>query len=164
MVSAERHMQAADEALLSRIHAAASVEKLDTRLYEWACRTGRQDSSERLVDAQSADVLQGLLDATDDVRFALSPKLSWEDRDIVNEAAENLAASRWAAIGHRCTAGGDCRVALLVERLLERAFDSAVSDARGSTDFWFVGREDTRSTLPTPSRSLRAMLIKSSDS
>lgn len=48
------------------------------------------------VDAQSPEVLQGLLDATDAVSFALSSKLPPEDSEIVNEAAEDLAAARWA--------------------------------------------------------------------
>jgi hypothetical protein len=48
------------------------------------------------VDAKSPEVLQGLLDATDAVSFVLSSKLSPEDSKIVNEAAENLAAVRWA--------------------------------------------------------------------
>lgn len=48
------------------------------------------------VDAQSPKILQGLLDATDVVSFALSSKLGPKDREIVNEAAEDLAAARWA--------------------------------------------------------------------
>jgi hypothetical protein len=48
------------------------------------------------VDAQSPEVLQGLLDATDTVSFALSSKLCAEDREMVNAAAEDLAAARWA--------------------------------------------------------------------
>jgi hypothetical protein len=48
------------------------------------------------VDAQSHEVLQGLLDVTDAVSFALSSKLSPEESEIVNEAAEDLAAARWA--------------------------------------------------------------------
>ncbi|MCZ2903312.1 hypothetical protein [Burkholderia thailandensis] len=48
------------------------------------------------VDAQSPEVLQGLLDATDVVSFAPSPKLNPQDREIVNEAAEDLTAARWA--------------------------------------------------------------------
>jgi hypothetical protein len=48
------------------------------------------------VDAQSPEILQGLLDATDVVSFALSSNLAPEDLEIVNEATEDLAAARWA--------------------------------------------------------------------
>ncbi|KWI80597.1 hypothetical protein WM09_24695 [Burkholderia ubonensis] len=41
-------------------------------------------------------VVQELLDATDVVSFALSPKLSPEDRELVNDAAEDLVAPCWA--------------------------------------------------------------------
>lgn len=53
------------------------------------------------VDVQSTEVLQGLLDATDEVRFALSPNFTVEDSAAVNEAAQNLAASRWTAQQNR---------------------------------------------------------------
>ena len=53
------------------------------------------------VDVQSTEVLQGLLDATDEVRFALSPNFTVEDNAVVNEAAQNLAACRWSAQQNR---------------------------------------------------------------
>ncbi|HEM7890656.1 hypothetical protein [Burkholderia cepacia] len=48
------------------------------------------------VDTQSPDVLQGLLDARDVASFALSSKLSPEDREMVNETTPDFAAARWA--------------------------------------------------------------------
>ena len=48
------------------------------------------------VEAGTSEVLQGLLDATDQVRFTLSSELPHEDLAVINEAAEDLVAARWA--------------------------------------------------------------------
>ncbi|WP_035560824.1 hypothetical protein [Burkholderia sp. 9120] len=56
------------------------------------------------VDAQSSEVLQGLLDATDVVSFALSSTLAPEDRETVEQATEDLTAARWTQQQNR--AGG----------------------------------------------------------
>ncbi|AIP71896.1 hypothetical protein ISG08_05860 [Burkholderia pseudomallei] len=61
-------------------------------------------SRDAWVNAQSHEVLQGLLDVTDAVSFALSSQISPEDREIVNEAAEDLAAARWAQQQNRAGA------------------------------------------------------------
>ncbi|NYH21716.1 hypothetical protein [Paraburkholderia bryophila] len=53
------------------------------------------------VDAQSAEVLQGLLDATEQVRVNVSPQFSPQAIAVINEAAEDLAAARWAAEQNR---------------------------------------------------------------
>lgn len=53
------------------------------------------------VSAQSAEILQGLLDATDEVRVAVSPQFSPESIEVINEAAEDLAAARWVAQQNR---------------------------------------------------------------
>lgn len=52
-------------------------------------------------DAQSAGVLQGLLDATEQVRVNVSPQFSPHAIAVINEAAEDLAAARWAAEQNR---------------------------------------------------------------
>ncbi|MFM0096382.1 hypothetical protein PQQ87_12270 [Paraburkholderia nemoris] len=53
------------------------------------------------VNVQSAEVLQGLIDATEQVRVNVSPHFSPEDGAVITEAVEDLAAARWAAEQNR---------------------------------------------------------------
>jgi hypothetical protein len=58
-------------------------------------------SRDAWVSVQSAEVLQGLLDATEEVRVAVFPQLSPKNIAVINEAAAELAAARWAAQQNR---------------------------------------------------------------
>jgi hypothetical protein len=53
------------------------------------------------VPIESSDVLQGLLDVTDEVVFAVSDKLPSEHRPVIEEAASDLRAARWVAAQNR---------------------------------------------------------------